>query len=105
MTSYIAIHIAIYSVAVSSYHQSATDSDPTHLPQTSNSFVFSRLSKSDVLHQLCCLDPCIFVGPDGISAQLLREVATEIAMPLTLISISHFQMGMFHMNGNVLMLH
>ena len=58
---------------------------PVSLPQLPQTFTFQSLTVSEVLSQLQALDIWKSVGPDGISARLMKEVAAEIASPLTYI--------------------
>ena len=44
---------------------------------------FSEISVSSVLSHLQSLDPKKSTGPDGLSARFLKEIAVEIASPLT----------------------
>ena len=69
------------TVAISSKHQSA---DSCVLPACgTGDFSFDRISISTVLSHLSTLDVSKSTGPDGLSAAFLREVANEIAVPLT----------------------
>ena len=69
------------TVAISSKHQSA---DSYVLPACgTGDFSFDRISISTVLSHLSTLDASKSTGPDGLSAAFLREVANEIAVPLT----------------------
>ena len=49
----------------------------------SGGFSFDRISVSAVLSHLSTLDVSKSTGPDGLSAAFLKEVANEIAIPLT----------------------
>ena len=77
------------SVAISEDHQSAgswtlpTDSD-------TDKFCLSPIEVSDVVAHL---DVCKSTGSDGFSARLLREVAVEIAEPLSTIFNNSLQSG------------
>ena len=69
------------TVAISSKHQSA---DSYVLPACdTGDFSFDRITVSTVLSHLSTLDVSKSTGPDGLSAAFLKEVANEIAVPLT----------------------
>ena len=69
------------TVAISSKHQSA---DSYVLPACdTGDFSFDRVTVSTVLSHLSTLDVSKSTRPDGLSAAFLREVANEIAVPLT----------------------
>ena len=80
------------SVAISEDHQSAgswtlpTDSD-------TDKFCLSPIEVSDVVAHLWHLDVRKSTGSDGFSARLLREVAVEIAEPLSTIFNKSLQSG------------
>ena len=68
-------------MAISSKHQIA---DSYVLPDCgTGDFSFDRISVSTVLSLLSTLDVSKSTGPDGLSAVFLKEVANEIAVPLT----------------------
>ena len=72
-------------MAISSKHQSA---DSYVLPACgTGDFSFDRISVSTVLSHLSTLDISKSTGPDSLSAVFLREVANEIAVPLTNLSL------------------
>ena len=74
-------------------HQAATLFVPTSLPQTPYTFTFQSLTVSEVLSQLQALDIQKSVGPDGLSARFMKQVAAEIASPLTFIFNKSLQDG------------
>ena len=68
-------------MAISSKQQSA---ESYVLPACgTGDFLFDRITISTVLSHLSTLDVSKSTGPDGLSAAFLREVANEIAAPLT----------------------
>ena len=75
------------TIAVTPTHQPATMFAPTpvSLPQTPYNFTFQSITVSEVFSQLQALDVRKSVRPDGICARFMREVAAEIASPLTSI--------------------
>ena len=82
------------SVAVTDDHKpasafvpSGSDCDP--------SFKFSTVSTSSVYSLLCALDEKKAVGPDGLSARFLREIAGEITVPLTILFNKSLETGVF----------
>ena len=72
------------SIAITEDHQPA---DSWTLPPDSDidKFCFSPIEVSDVVAQLQHLDVRKSTGSDGFSARFLKEVAVEIAEPLTAI--------------------
>jgi len=77
-----------------SIYQSATQYDSTKVPITPHSFLFKNLSNSEVFAQLKTLNVRKSFGPDGISAHLIKELAAEIAPPLTFIYNKSLNSGM-----------
>ena len=69
-------------VAVSIDHRTADQYVPSTVSSFS-SFHFTSIHSNTVLHMLQHLDTQKSTGPDGISAGVLKEVAIEIAEPLT----------------------
>ena len=70
------------NVAVSIDHRTADQYVPSTV-SSSSSFLFTSIYSNTVLHMLQHLDTQKSTGPDGISAGFLKEVAIEIAEPLT----------------------
>ena len=70
------------NVAVSDDHKTADQYVPS-ITFSSSSFHFTSIHSEIVLCMLQCLDIQKSMGPDGVSARFLREVAAEIAEPLT----------------------
>jgi len=82
------ILLTIFSVllhVITLKHQAATMFVPVSLPQIPYTFLYQSLTVLEVLSQLQALDIQKSVGPDDISAHLTKEVAAEIAFPLTFI--------------------
>ena len=69
------------TVAISPQHQNADFYMPSVC--TTDGFSFDRIDVSTVLSHLTTLDVSKATGPDGLSAAFLKEVANEIAAPLT----------------------
>ena len=83
------------TVAIGPSHKSAVD---FVVPQSSagkDSFGFVEISVDLVLTLLQTLDPKKSTGPDGLSARFLREVAAEIATPLTNLYNASLSCGKF----------
>ena len=81
------------TVAITPEHQDATMFVPVSLPQLPHTYMFQYLTLSEVLSQLLTLDIRKSVGPDGISARLMKEVAAEIASLLVYIFNKSLQDG------------
>ena len=82
------------SVAVTDDHKLVT----TFIPIESNcdsSCRFSTVSTFTVYSLLCALDVKKAVGPDGLSARFLKEIAKEITVPLTKLFNKSLETGVF----------
>ena len=73
------------SAALTPYHQSAESFvlPPSEQFDDDDVFLFSDVTTSTVLSHLESLDTRKSAGPDGLSARFLKEIAYEIAAPLT----------------------
>ena len=79
------------SVAISEDHPAGSWTLPTD--SDTDSFCFSPIEISDVVAHLQHLDVRKSTVSDGFSARLLREVAVEIAEPLSAIFNKSLQSG------------
>ena len=76
----------VRSVAVTADHcLASTYCLPEDLPPATDTdnFQFSTITSSTVCAMLSALDVRKSVGPDGISARFLKEIAEVVAEPLT----------------------
>ena len=80
-------------VAISPQHHSASSFTSFPSKCAANVFTFNEISVSTVLTHLSTLDVRKSMGPDGFSATFLREVANEIAVPLTSLYNQFLQNG------------
>ena len=71
------------TVAISSSHEPASNFTDCTNSDDAPTFHFQTISSSVVLSLLNKLDVRKSVGPDGISARFLKEVAESVAAPLT----------------------
>lgn len=71
---------------------------PSETPD--HKFVFSEVTTSMVLTHLKSLDVRKSAGPNNSSAKFLKEVADEIAVPLTRLFNFSLQHGTFLLLGN-----
>lgn len=82
------------SVAVSDDHQPASTFCRAEA-ESDSSFHFHEIDRSVVLHLLQNLDEKKSMGPDGISARFLKEVAAEVVDPLTMLYNKSLKTGVF----------
>ena len=83
------------SIAVTDDHKPASTFVPLGLGYNDSSFRFSTVSSSSVYSMLCALDEKKAVGPDGLSARFLKEIAEEITVPLTKLFNKSLEIGAF----------
>ena len=83
------------SIAVTDDHKPASTFVPLELGYNDSSFRFSTVSSSSVYSMLCALDEKKAVGPDGLSARFLKEIANEITVPLTKLFNKSLETGIF----------
>jgi len=76
---------------------------PISSPQTPYTFMFRSLTVSEVLSQLQVLDIRKSVGPDGLSARFIKEVAAEIVFNKSLHDgcVPHMCKCSVHKGGSV----
>ena len=79
------------------YHQSAESFvlPPSEQFDDDDVFLFNDVTTSTVLSHLESLDTRKSAGPDGLSARFLKEIAYEIAAPLTSLFNFSLQHGTF----------
>ena len=82
------------SVAVTDDHQPASTFCQVEA-ESDSSFHFCEVDNSVVLHLLQNLDEKKSIGPNGISARFLREVAAEVVDPLTMLYNKSLKTGVF----------
>ena len=89
------------SVAISETYQPADSwTLPPDFDTDAAKFCFCPIEVFDIVTQLQHLDVHKSTESNGFSAQFLREVAVEIAEPLTaIIIISHFSLELYHLLG------
>ena len=83
------------SIALTPQHQSAESFMLPPSETSDHGFVFSKVTTSMVLSHLQSLDIRKSAGPDNLSARFLKEVADEIAVPLTRLFNFSLQHGTF----------
>ena len=89
-----AINELFQNVATTDSHKSSEHFNvPVDCPSTA--FQFCELSVEVVLSHLTSLDASKSTGPDGLSACFLKQIATEIAEPLT--DLQHYIMNLFEL--------
>ena len=83
------------SVAVTEDHCPASTYAVADSPSGNPEFQFSTVTSSTVFTLLSALDVRKSVGPDGISARFLKEVAGVVAEPLSRLFNQSLQSGVF----------
>ena len=83
------------SVAVTDHHRLASTFVSTDPPPDNANFQFSIITPSTVYALLLALDVRKSVGPDGISARFLKEIAGVIVNPVTKLFNKSLQSGVF----------
>ena len=78
-----AINDFFQSVAISPQHLSAENYDFSSNESIDDQFMFDKIDSSTVFAHLSSLDVRKSTGPDDLSSRFLKEVASEIAEPLT----------------------
>ena len=71
------------SVAIGAEHHPARDYDISLNDYVGDKFMFAMVYESTVFTHLSSLDVKKSTGPDQLSSQFLKEVASEIVVPLT----------------------
>ena len=71
------------SVAISPQHLSAANYNFSSNESIGDQFMFDKIDSSTVFAHLSSLDVRKSMGPDDLSSGFLKEVASEIAEPLT----------------------
>ena len=77
------INKSFQSVAIGAQHHSAGDYDVPLSEYAGNKFMFTKVDYSTVFTHLSSLDVRKSTGPDQLSSRFLREVASEVVVPLT----------------------
>ena len=83
------------TVATTADHQPASAFVPLGSGQSDSNFTFHAIPSSVVFSMLKNLDVKKSVGPDGISARFLKEIAAEITNPLTKLFNKSLETGVF----------
>ena len=68
-------------------------------------FMFAMVDDSTAFTHLSSLDVKKSTGPDQLSSRFLKEVASEIVVPLTNFLIIHYNITSYHWLGRNLILH
>ena len=71
------------SVAITTQHHPAEDYDIPLCEDVGNGFMFAKIDYATVLTRLSSLDVEKSTGSDQLSSRFLKEVASEIVVPLT----------------------
>ena len=71
------------SVAIGPQHHPAGDYDISSGEDIGNKFMFTKIDYSIVFNYLSSLDVKKSTGPDQLSSRFLKEVASEVVVPLT----------------------
>ena len=91
------------NVAVSADHKTVDQYVAASTVSSSGSFQFTSIHSENVFDLLQHLDIQKSTGPDGISARFLREVAAEIAEPLTYLYNFLYSLGLSQVIGSKVM--
>jgi len=83
------------TVATTPDHQPASTFVPLEPERSESIFKFCMIPESAVYSLLNHLDVKKSIGPDGISAKFLREIASEISSPLTKLFNKSLETGVF----------
>ena len=71
------------SVAIGTQHRPARDYDIPSSEHVGNKFIFTKVDCSTVFTHLSSLDVKKSTGSDQLSSRFLKEIASEIVVPLT----------------------
>lgn len=87
--------IFFHSVAVTDEHQPSSSFIPTKTAYDDSNFRFSSLLPLVVYSLLSKLDVKKSVGPNGLSSKFLKEIASEIGIPLSKLFNKSLETGVF----------
>ena len=89
----------VQSVAIGAQHYPAEDYDVSLSEDAGNKFMFSKIDYSTMSTHLSSLDVKKSTGPDQLSSRFLKEVASEVVVPLTNLFNYSLQQKLCHWPG------